>query len=142
MFTVAPARAPVNDLLTETPGDLVRLPPETRGATLLVLVGVAVVVFSALRAVLAAIVALVAPLFALLRSFVVVVGLIVLLGMSLVGRGSGTEGDSTDTTPPTPTSVRARPAPVTPPPANTRPSKPTPTTAVPSVRSSLPAPGR
>lgn len=131
MVKITPAPVAVHDLLADAP--ILDQPLAGRGPMLVVLVAVALVLFSAMRALVGAVAVLLVPLLALARSFVLVVGLIVLLGLGLA-RGPA-EPESTDPAPPEPTatSVRARPSP-----AKTRP----PPRHPPPVQSSLSAPGR
>jgi len=132
MSKVTPEPVAVHDLLAGAPfQDQLAFGP---GLTLLaVLVAVALVLFSAMRALVGAVALLLAPLFALARSFVLVVGLIVVLGLGLA-RGPA-EPENVDPGPPEPTatSVRERPTP-----AKTKPAPRHP----PPVRSSLSATGR
>lgn len=110
MQTVALSRPPVHDILAGSP--LLDQPLEDPGLTLLVvLVAVALVLFQALRAVLAAILVLLAPAFVLLRSLVLVGGLILVLGIGLLNGTAKPAGDEPGGTRPSPTSVRTRPSP-------------------------------
>ena len=103
---------------------------------LVVLVGVALVLFTAMRALVAALLLLLMPLLALARSFVLVLALIGVLGYGMLNGRAEPVDPAPDTVRPSPTSVRARPS--TPPP---KPPK-LPATPAPTVRSSLAAPGR
>lgn len=82
MFTVTPETASVHDLLAAPLGDQ-RL--GDAGITVMVLlVAVAILLFQALRAVVAAVLALLLPGLALFRSLLFVVGLIGVIGYGMV----------------------------------------------------------
>lgn len=109
MNTVAPLSPSVHDILAVPLRDQ---PVGGGGVTVLVLlVAVAIVLFQALRAVVTALLGLLLPALALLRWFVVVVGLIAAVGYGLV---AGPAQPPPDTTPgPSPT-VRTGTSPIPP----------------------------
>lgn len=132
MFKVTPAPIPVHDLSSDTP--VSELPVDGSGPMLLVvLVAVALVLFSALRALAGAVALLLVPLFAVARSFVLVVGLIVVLALGMARGPAEPESVEGGPAEPTATSVRARPSP-----AKTKPAPRQP----PPARSSMSATGR
>jgi len=112
MFTVAPARPSATDHLFSSAAPIQDQQLPGSGLTVLaVLIAVAAVLFSALRALLAAVAALLAPLFALARSFALVVGLIVLVGHGMLHGAAPVGGDEPGVTPASPTAGPSRPAP-------------------------------
>ena len=109
---------------------------------LVLLVAVGILLFQALHAVLAAVLALLAPAFALFQALVVVAGLIALVAVGLV-RGSTTAPDRPGRLP-HPSVSPTRSAPATPPARRSLPSKrPVPSmrpVPVPPAKASLAAP--
>lgn len=138
MATVAPILTLANnhhasDMIGGLPLSDANLP------VLVILMAVALVLGRALAAIVAAVLALLAPALALFRSLLLVIGLIVLLGLSMA---NGTDekpapGAPRDTGP-SPTAVQPRPDPR----ASGRAPAPKAPSAVPSAKSSLAAPGR
>jgi hypothetical protein len=103
----------VNDLLAAPLRDQ---PLANTRLTLLVVLGAAaLVLFQALRAIVAALLALLLPALALLRSFLLVVALAGMIGYSLVAGSAEAPAEEPGGTAPSPTSVHA-PSKPTPPP--------------------------
>jgi hypothetical protein len=122
MHTVTPSPRYANDLLAAPLRDQ---PLGTSRLTLfVVLIAVALVLFQALRAVVAALLALLLPALALLRSFLLVVALAGAIGYGLVTGSAEEPADEPAGTVPSPTSVRTPAKPT--PPSVARPAKPTP----------------
>jgi len=113
MSTVTPFSQSVNDLLA-APLEEQQL-GNSRLTLLVVLIAVATVLFQALRAVVAALLALLLPALALLRSFVLVVALAGVIGYSLVTGSAETPAEEPGGTAPSPTSVHTPSKPTLPP---------------------------
>ena len=122
MSKVTLAPESVNDLLAAPLRD--QPLASTRLTLLMVLVAVALVLYQALRAVVAALLALLLPALALLRSFLLVAALAGVIGYSLMDSSAKNPADELGGTVPSPTSVQTPATPT--PPSEARPTRATP----------------